>query len=142
MNVSVLHSANKIDDRAVAELSERIDIPCLRQYRAAVARRTRQVVQKLQAEDFKQQVDPGRIAKVIKEGAVTPEAMEIVDYWSKKNIAGLLLMPPTRHCILHLNEGMRIRKRIRRENGGRQRGEARGASRERGTVSRRRKAEG
>jgi hypothetical protein len=114
MNVSILHSANKLDDLAIAELSAQIDIPCLRQYRAAVARRTRQVVQKLQAEDFKQKVDPERIARVLQDGAVTPEAMEIVDYWSKKNMAGLLLMPPTRHCILHLNEGMRIREKIER----------------------------
>ena len=112
MNVSVLHSANKMDYQAVAELSERIDIPCLRQYRAAAARRTRQIVQWLQAEDFKRKVDLSRIQKVLSEGAVTPEAMEIVHYWGKKTVAGLLLMPPTRHCILHLNEGMRIRREM------------------------------
>ncbi len=49
----------------------------------------------------------------MQEGAVTPEAREIADYWSRKTIAGLLLMPPTRHCILHLNEGMRIRGKWR-----------------------------
>ncbi len=114
MNVSILHSANKMDDAAVAELSANIDIKSLRQYRIAVARRTREIVKKLQAHDFKQKVDPCRIENVIKEGAVTPEAMEIVDYWSKKTIAGLLLMPPTRHCILHLNEAMRIRNKLRK----------------------------
>jgi hypothetical protein len=40
--------------------------------------------------------------------------METVDYWSKKTIAGLLLMPPTRHCILHLNEAMRIKEKLRK----------------------------
>jgi len=42
-------------------------------------------------------------------GAVLPEAMEIINYWSSKTIAGLLLMPATRHCVLHLNEAERIR---------------------------------
>jgi hypothetical protein len=32
-----------------------------------------------------------------------------VDYWSRRTVAGLLLMPPTRHCFLHLNEALRIK---------------------------------
>jgi hypothetical protein len=34
------------------------------------------------------------------------------DYWSKKTIAGLLLMPPTRHNFVHLNEAARIRQKL------------------------------
>jgi hypothetical protein len=48
----------------------------------------------------------------MKEGAVLPEAMEIINYWSSKTIAGLLLMPATRHCILHLNEAERIKAKL------------------------------
>src|SRR5512143_2607213 len=57
MNVSILHSANKMDDASVTELSANIDIKSLRQYRIAVARRTRQIVKELQAKDFEQKVD-------------------------------------------------------------------------------------
>jgi len=116
MNVSIIHSANKMDDSDVAELSANIDIKALHDYRVAVARRTREIVKKLQVKDFKQKVDPCRIEKILNEGAVTLEAMEITHYWSKKTIAGLLLMPPTRHCILHLNEAMRIKQKIRKAN--------------------------
>jgi len=59
-------------------------------------------------------VDSSRIAEVLTEGAVTPEAMEVVHYWSKKTMAGLLLMPPTRHCFLHLHEALRIKQKIRK----------------------------
>jgi hypothetical protein len=114
MNISVLHSANKMDDASVAELSASTDIQCLLEYRRAVARRTRQIVKKLQASDFRKRVDPFRIEKVFNEGAVTHEAIEIVHYWSRKTIASLLLMPPTRHCILHLNEAMRIKAKIQK----------------------------
>jgi hypothetical protein len=114
MNVSILHSANRMDDESMDALSAQIDIACLRLYRTAVARRTVQIVQKLQAEDFKRKVDPTRTERVLHEGAVTPEAVEIANYWGSKTIAGLLLMPPTRHCLLHLNEGLRIKKRIRK----------------------------
>lgn len=114
MNVVIVHSANRMDQQSLAELSAKINIKSLREYRIAVARRTREIVKKLQAKDFKQKVDPARIAKVLSEGAVTPEAMEIINYWSTKTIAGLLLMPPTRHCILHLNEATRIKEEIRK----------------------------
>lgn len=110
MNVAILHSANRMDVASVAHLSGEINIKSLRAYRMAVGKRTREIVKKLRLEHFKQQVDPARVEKVLLDGAVTLEAMEILHYWSKKTIAGLLLMPPTRHCILHLNEAMRIKK--------------------------------
>jgi hypothetical protein len=102
MDVTILHSANKMDGASAAQLSAKIDLRSLLAYRMAVGRRTREIVRKLQSKDLKQKVEPARIEKVLNEGAVTPEAMEIIHYWSKKTIAGLLLMPPTRHCILHL----------------------------------------
>lgn len=115
LNVSVLHSANSMDERSVAELSARVDLKCLRRYRTIVARRTRQVVQALGAEDFKTKVDPARTEWLLREGAVAPQAVEIAEYWSRKTVAGLLLMPPTRHCMLHWNEGMRIRRKMQND---------------------------
>lgn len=111
LNLSIRHSANKMDHASIAELSASIDIKSLISYRTAVGKRTLQIVRKLRADDFRHAVDPERIRKVIEEGAVTAEAMEIIRYWSKKTIAGLLLMPPTRHCILHLNEAAKIKSK-------------------------------
>jgi hypothetical protein len=115
MKVNIVHSANKMDDENVANLSASIDIKALKAYRLAVGRRTREIVKKLQAEDFKKKVDPARIQKVMEEGAVIKEAMEIINYWGSRTIAGLLLMPPSRHCILHLNEALRIKQKIEKE---------------------------
>jgi len=44
--------------------------------------------------------------------AMLPDAEGIVNYWSKRTIGGLLLMPPTRHCFLCLNEARRIKERL------------------------------
>lgn len=112
LNVAIIHSANKMDAESVTKLSTGIDLVALKAYRNAVGRCTREIVKKLQAEDFKKKVDPNRLQKVMKEGAVTKEAMEIINYWGSRTIAGLLLMPPTRHSILHLNEALRIKKRL------------------------------
>jgi hypothetical protein len=111
MKVSVRHSGNAMDMGGVADLSARMDIQALRAYRMTVGRKTREVVKGLQPEELKQAVQPSRIQQVADQGAVLPAAQGIIDYWSKRNIAGLLLMPPTRHCFVHLNEAAKLKRR-------------------------------
>jgi hypothetical protein len=109
MNAPVLDTGNAMNIEKVALLSGALDITALRAYRMAVGRNTEGIARKLSASDLSQQVDPARLEKVKSEGAVVTEAPEVLEYWGKKTIAGLLLMPATRHCILHLNEALRIR---------------------------------
>jgi hypothetical protein len=45
------------------------------------------------------------------EGAVVEAARGLLDYWGKRNIAGLLLMPATRHNLVHLNEALQLKQR-------------------------------
>jgi hypothetical protein len=112
LNVEIIHSANSMDDASMAKFSACINVKALKAYRVAVGRRTRQIVKKLKAEAYNKPVDPLRAQKLMDEGAVSPEAMEIFHYWASRTIAGLLLMPPTRHCFLHWNEALKIRKKI------------------------------
>jgi hypothetical protein len=77
----------------------------------AVGRRTREIVKQLQPAELKQKVEPSRLQQVLDEGAVVEAARGIVDYWSKRNTAGLLLMPATRHNLIHLNEALQIKRR-------------------------------
>jgi hypothetical protein len=111
LNVNTLHSANSMDGNSIAVLSARVDIDALRAYRQFVGRRTREIVKKLKPEELKQKANPSRLQKVMDEGALLPEAVGILNYWRKRTIAGLLLMPPTRHNFLHLNEALRIKQR-------------------------------
>jgi hypothetical protein len=82
-------------------------------YRMAVGRRTREIVLQLQPEDFKQKVDPERIQHIWDQKAMLENAEGIVTYWSRRTIAELLLMPPTRHNAVHLNEARRVKQRKR-----------------------------
>ncbi len=103
-----------MDDPSIAELSAKIDINAFLVYRQSVGRRTRQIVRKLRPEELDQRVSEVRLRKVMEEGALLPEAIGVLNYWSKRTIAGLLLMPPTRHNFLHLNEALRLRQRLQR----------------------------
>jgi hypothetical protein len=109
---TIHHSANKMDVDSVAHLSSVLDLGALRDYRLAIGRRTREIVKQIQPGDLPKKVDSARLQKVVDEGAVTREAIEIVNYWGKRTIAGLLLMPPTRHNFLHLNEALRIKQKL------------------------------
>jgi hypothetical protein len=78
----------------------------------AVGRQTEKIAQKIDSSEIKQKVSSSRLELLLQEGAVVEDAKGIVDYWSKRTIAGLLLMPPTRHCFIHLNEALRIKKKV------------------------------
>jgi hypothetical protein len=111
MQVPDLHTGNAMDAAAIAKLSAEIDLAALRLYRLAVARRTRQLVPQLTPADFKHKVDPKRLEHALAIGAVEPAAAGLLDYWGGLTLSGLLLMPPTRHNLVHLNEAIRLKAR-------------------------------
>ena len=113
MKITFRDTGNEMDEEGMAHLSTRIDIDALRAYRLAVGRRTHEIVKRLQPEELKQKVDPSRLKQVMDEGAVVEAAGWLIDYWGKRNNAGLLLMPATRHNIVHLNEALGIKQRHR-----------------------------
>jgi hypothetical protein len=111
MKLKVRDTGSTMDTEGVVDLSNKIDIVALRAYRVAVGRRTRDIVNQLQPEELKHKIDPARLDQVRKEGAVVEAASGLIDYWGKRNIAGLLLMPATRHNLVHLNESLRLKER-------------------------------
>lgn len=109
LGAKITDTGNAMDPEAVVELSKEVDISALRDYRMAVGRRTREIVKALQAADLKSKVDPARLDQVMDEGGVVEEARWLINYWGKRDIAGLLLMPATRHNLVHLNECFRLK---------------------------------
>lgn len=112
LGTDIRETGNGLDPAGIAALSAALDIPALRAYRLAVGRRTDEIVKQLQPGDFKQKVDPARIERVIGSGAVVDSTRWLTDYWGGRTIAGLLLMPPTRHCFVHLNEIAKIKQKL------------------------------
>jgi RimJ/RimL family protein N-acetyltransferase len=107
----ICHTGNEMDETGIADFSAAVDIQSLRAYRVAVGRRTREIVKQLGPEDLKRKVDPVHLQRIWDEGAVVEAASGIVDYWGKRDVAGLLLMPASRHHIVHLNEALKLKRR-------------------------------
>ncbi len=105
------HTGNALNTDEVKLFSLTIDLDSLRAYRLAVGLSTRDIVAQLQPSDLMAKVDTERLNRVWDERAVDEDAKGIVDYWSKRTIAGLLLMPATRHNLVHLNEALQLKGR-------------------------------
>lgn len=106
-------TGNAMDAQGIVALSAALDLEALRAYRLAVGRRTRGVVQQLEPGEMLQKIDPTRLQRVMDEGAVLEASRGLLDYWGGLSKAGLLLMPPTRHPVVHLNEAMRLKQKAR-----------------------------
>jgi hypothetical protein len=59
-------------------------------------------------------MNPDAVQRIFDEGAVLEEARGIAEYWSKRDVAGLLLMPATRHILTHLNEALKIKQKLKK----------------------------
>lgn len=114
LGVPFCDTGNGRDAADVSKLSAGIDIDALRAYRIAVGKQTRKIVRGCLPVDFSRKVETARLEKVMAEGAVIEAGRGVIEYWSGLTGAGLLLMPPTRHAILHLNEMSKIKSTIGR----------------------------
>ena len=112
LKITEKHSGNVVMDKAdVIAFSKAIDIEALKTYRLSVGRATREAVKNLTPDAIMQKVSPARLQRLLDDGSVPPEAMGLIEYWGNLTIAGLLLMPPTRHCLVHLNEALKVKKK-------------------------------
>lgn len=106
----IKHTGNGTSLDVVQALSTAVDIHALCAYRVSVGIATQEIVQSLTLSDFTRKVVYENIQRILDEGAVIQAGMGVVEYWSRRDVAGLLLMPPTRHTIVHWNEARKLLK--------------------------------
>ncbi|HWP80628.1 MAG TPA: DinB family protein [Candidatus Acidoferrum sp.] len=106
MNAPITDTGNALTDDEIMRLSKNLDIAELLHYRNEVGKRTRRIVQRLLPGDMTRETSSEGLAKILRDGGVTSEEESIwlLGYWAKKDVTGILLMPPTRHVMLHLND--------------------------------------
>ncbi len=106
------YTGNQINEDDLLALSQSINPTDLQKYRDAVGKQTRSIVAKLTIKILSEQIPPSGLERIIKEGGVLAESEDLLVYWGNKKIYQMLLMPPTRHLLVHLNEALALRKRI------------------------------
>lgn len=109
LNIEAMDTGNEMTVEEIRQLSQQIVIDEVLAYRNAVAVRTREIIPALSAEFLKKKVDRARLQDLLNAGAVRPNALWLLKYWSGLTNAGLLLMPPTRHNFVHLTEAKKLK---------------------------------
>lgn len=117
MNVTVCDTGNAMTDEEIEALSLAINMKELRNYRIAVGRKTREIIKQLQAKDMKRKMEPAGLQRIFDEGGVlrVKGSEWLVDFWGKKTVAGILLMPITRHQIVHINDSLKLKERCKKK---------------------------
>lgn len=115
MNTNVSDTGNAMTDDEIMKLSKDMCIEELLKYRDAVGLRTQEIVNNLNPEDIKKTIPRERLDKIVDIGGLTEhkDSIWLLNYWGDKDYAGLLLMPPTRHLIMHINDCYNLKEAIR-----------------------------
>jgi hypothetical protein len=113
INSNIYDTGNEMNSDEILEFSKNINMQQLRNYRIAVGRRSREIIQGFKPADLKRKFDAETLKKIFDIGAVSKEdaASWLVDFWGRKNVAGILLMPLTRHHVVHINESLNTKRK-------------------------------
>ncbi|USK52987.1 DinB family protein [Cytobacillus solani] len=115
MNNEFSQSGNDMTFEDIAKLSATINFASLLAYWEAVGRQTRKIISTMDVGQFKMKVDHSSIKRLFDENAVLLESQWLAEFLSKKTIAGLILMPATRHNFLHLNICIRVKEKLQKQ---------------------------
>lgn len=113
INSGITDTGNSLSENEIMELSRRININYLREYRDKVGLKTEEIIKNFNYKDLKKKILPERLEKVLEEKAVleTENSVWLIDFWGRKNVAGIVLMPALRHNLVHINESLEAKKR-------------------------------
>lgn len=113
INSNITDTGNAMLEDDIMEFSKNINMEELKNYRIEVGRRTRDIVENLSTEDMKRNFDKHRLQRILDERAVLDVKASnwLIDFWGRKNVAGIILMPMTRHQVIHINESLSAKKK-------------------------------
>lgn len=117
LNTKRTDTGNAMNDDEIMDFSKGIDIDALKAYRIAVGQKTQEVLSSLKVEDMKRKVKHQQLAKILNEHGVLdhPDSLWLLDFWGKKDVSGIILMPITRHQIVHINAGFNIKQALHKK---------------------------
>jgi hypothetical protein len=113
LNIKITDTGNALTCSEMELFNKNIRIKSLKEYRINVGKSTKKIIESLDYDDMKIKVKPEQLEKIKQNGGVTddPKSIWLLDFWGKKNIFGLIMMPITRHQIVHLNDCFKIKEK-------------------------------
>jgi len=111
LNIKIKDTGNALAFSDIELFNKNICIKELKEYRIKVGKSTKKVIEKITFNDIKRKVEKEQLEKIKQNGGVIddPKSIWLLDFWSRKNVLGLIMMPITRHQIVHLNDCFKIK---------------------------------
>jgi hypothetical protein len=113
LNINIRDTGNAMDYNEIEFLNKNINIKTLKEYRIKVGKQTQKIIKGLKFTDMKKKMERTQLNKIMKNGDLLEHAKSkwLLDFWGKKNILGLIMMPITRHQTVHLNDCFIIKEK-------------------------------
>ena len=117
INVEIADTGNAMKPKDVDIFDKTINMKEMLAYRKEVGKRTQEILKDLDPEKVKKKPVDTQLERIMKEGVLLEdsESKWLLDFWSKKTIAGFLLLPITRHQVWHIHDGIKIREKYGKE---------------------------
>ena len=99
----------------MTEFSKQLSFHEFTKYRAAVGKRTRAIIKTLVPGDMKRKHTPDSLVRLLAEGGLTEqkESRWLQDFWGRRTVGGLILLPLTGHHVMHWDVCMKLKKTIK-----------------------------
>lgn len=116
LNSPIITTGNEIERNNLVEFSSMLEINQLKNYIYEVFSNTNNIIKDMSYEDSRKKVSDERKVELVKLHTVSENenAFWLIDYWCNKTYTGLLLMPFSRHQMLHLDGCLRIISKIKK----------------------------
>lgn len=113
INSPIITTGNELVKQQIADFSKQLEIEELYSYIFEVRKSTEEMLKRLSYEELKKKVS-GRKECLQSLQVVSDDekAVWLIDYWCDKDVRGLIQMPFSRHWIMHVEAGLRIRNKI------------------------------
>lgn len=114
MNIDVTDTGNAMTDDEIIKLSKNINYIELINYRNDVGVNTQNILKSLEYDDMKRKFSKQSLNRILDEKGLVnhPDSIWLLDFWGKKDVAGIILMPITRHQIVHINDCLKLKNTI------------------------------
>ena len=117
MNVIVKDTGNAMTDSEIIDFSEKVHKQELINYRNAVGCQTRKILKSLTPNGLKRKPAAENLARIVSEGGLLEhkDSIWLKDFWGKHTVSGLIILPLTRHHMMHLPDCLTIKEFIKKE---------------------------
>ena len=110
MNVTVKDTGNVMSDSEIISFSRHVKKQDLINYRNAVGCQTCAVIKSLTPSDLKRKPESEYLDRLVSEGGLLDRkgSVWLKDFWGSYTVTGLLLLPLTRHHMMHLPDSAAV----------------------------------